>query len=245
MTRKSKSGGKARPDRIAVGYVRVSTEEQASDGVSLAAQEARLRAYAAATERELAEVIVDDGQSAKSLARPGMQRILSGIQSGQIGTVLALKLDRLTRSVRDLAHLVELCAKKDVALVLVTESIDTSTAIGRLLANLIGSVAQWEREAIGERTAFALAHKRRQGRAYSRTPFGYRRVGDALVVDEHERRGFLIAQRLHDEGSMLVQIGETLARMQIQPPRRGKRWYASSVRSILRSKMALEKLGDL
>src|SRR5437879_2141274 len=149
---------KQKRERKTIGYCRVSTDEQARDGVSLDAQEARLRSYALATARELSDVIVDSGESAKSLQRPGMQQILAGIRSGEIGAVVSLKLDRLTRSVRDLADLLDLVAKKDVALVLVAESIDTSTAIGRMVANLMATVSQWEREAIGERTAFALEH---------------------------------------------------------------------------------------
>src|SRR4029077_3563986 len=101
--------------RISVGYVRVSTDDQAATGVSLEAQETRLRAYALATGRELAEVVIDAGESAKTLERPGMTRILAGIRSGEIGAIVSLKLDRLTRSVRDLADLLELFTKRDIA----------------------------------------------------------------------------------------------------------------------------------
>src|SRR5690349_17429513 len=107
-----------------VGYVRVSTEDQAREGVSLDAQAERIRAYAVATDRVLDEIIVDAGESAKSLRRPGIQRIISGVRSGEIGAVVALKLDRLTRSVKNLLELIETFAKADADLVSVSDSLD-------------------------------------------------------------------------------------------------------------------------
>ncbi len=232
--------GRQKRDRVSVGYVRVSTDEQARDGVSLDAQEARLRAFAMATGRELVEVVVDDGQSAKSLQRPGMARILDGIRSGRIGAVVALKLDRLTRSVGDLADLLKLFDRKDVALVSVTENFDTSTAIGRMFLQMTGVISQWEREAIGERTAFALEHKRRNRQAYGRTPFGYRRDGDALVEDPQQQAALAEARRMADAGETLGAIGARLTELGAMTPQGGRKWYASSVRSILRSKMATD-----
>ena len=88
--------------RKVVAYVRVSTDEQAGEGVSLPAQEERLRAYGVATGHAVAEVIVDAGVSAKSLARPGMQQILNGLRSRKVGVVIVVNLDRLTRSVATL-----------------------------------------------------------------------------------------------------------------------------------------------
>ena len=142
-----------------VGYVRVSTQEQATNGVSLDAQEARIVAYCTALGWQVSEVIRDAGESAKSLKRPGISRILEGVRGGTVGRVVILKLDRVTRSTRDLANLLDTFAKADASLVSVSESLDTLSAAGRLVVNMLGVVAQWEREAIGERTASALAHK--------------------------------------------------------------------------------------
>jgi site-specific DNA recombinase len=231
---------KLKLERTTVGYCRVSTDEQATSGVSLDAQDARLRAYALATGRELAEVVIDAGESAKTLERPGMGRILAGIRSGEIGALVALKLDRLTRSVRDLADLLELFTKKDVALVLVSESIDTSTAIGRMICNLMASVSQWEREAIGERTAFALGHKRRNRQAYGHTPFGYRREGDRLVEDRTQQAALAEARRMSDSGAKLREIGAALTATGVQTPQGGAEWRPSSVRAILRSRISTE-----
>jgi DNA invertase Pin-like site-specific DNA recombinase len=152
---------------------------------------------------------------------------------------VVVKLDRLTRSVRDLADLIDLCAKHDVALVSVGETLDTSTAAGRMVVNMLGVVAAWEREAIGERTATALAHKRQQRTAYGPTPFGYVRVGDALVPEPREQDAFNEAARMDRAGASFREIAVRLTDLGVQP-HRGKSWYASSVSAMLRSKMATE-----
>lgn len=223
--------------RQSVGYVRVSTEEQAHEGVSLAAQEARIRAFALATGRDLAEIVIDDGQSAKSLGRPGLQRILAAVSSGATSSIVVLKLDRLTRSMRDLSELLHLFDRNNTALVSVSESLDTASAAGRLMVNVLGSVAQWEREAISERTAFALAHKRHNGKVYSRTPFGYERKGDLLVPNLMQQKALAMARRMAAKGASLRQIATQLTAERIAPPR-GHQWYASGVRSILSSKIS-------
>src|SRR2546427_109341 len=117
-----------------LGYVRVSTEEQAERGVSLDAQRAKLDAYAALYDLELIEVIVDAGVSAKSFERPGLQRALSLLRKGKAVALLVAKLDRLTRSMRDLGALVEdELVKGKWALLSVAEQLDTRTASGRLV----------------------------------------------------------------------------------------------------------------
>src|SRR5437867_3353721 len=112
----------------AIGYVRVSTDRQAEHGVSLEAQEAKIRAMATIHNAELTEVIVDGGESAKSLNRPGLQRLLALINAGHVQAVIIAKMDRLTRSVKDLCNLLELLEKRKVALISVAESLDTASA---------------------------------------------------------------------------------------------------------------------
>jgi site-specific DNA recombinase len=141
-----------------VGYCRVSTEDQAREGVSLAAQHVKIEAYALVKDWILAEVIRDEGVSAKSLVRPGLQRLLALVEAGQVEAVIIYKLDRLTRSVADLDKLMKLFERKGVALVSLQESLDATTATGRLMMNLLASVSQWEREVIGERTRDAMQH---------------------------------------------------------------------------------------
>jgi DNA invertase Pin-like site-specific DNA recombinase len=175
----------------AVGYVRVSTEKQRDHGISLEAQKAKLEAYVVLYELELVDIIVDAGVSAKTLDRPGLQRTLGMLRQGTANALLVVKLDRLTRSVKDLGSLVEDYFSSDkITLLSVADAIDTRTAAGRLVLNVLGSVAQWERETIGERTAEALAHKRAQGRKTGGdVPYGYTVEGDGktLVVDATEQ----------------------------------------------------------
>jgi DNA invertase Pin-like site-specific DNA recombinase len=111
----------------------VSTDKQADRGVSLEAQSEKVRAMAVVQGAELADVIVDAGESAKSLDRPGMQRLLALVDAKAVDTVIIAKLDRLTRSVKDLAELLERFTRRGVSLVSVAESLDTGTAAGRLV----------------------------------------------------------------------------------------------------------------
>jgi len=179
----------------AVGYIRVSTDKQADHGVSLEAQHAKLTAYAQLYDLELVEVIVDAGVSAKTLERPGLQRALGMLRKGQANALLVAKLDRLTRSVKDLGTLVEEYFSSDrITLLSVADNIDTRTAAGRLVLNVLGSVAQWERETIGERTAEALAHKREQGQRTSlHAPYGFRIAADGKTLVEAESEQALLS----------------------------------------------------
>lgn len=176
------------PPRAVVGYCRVSTDEQAELGYGLAAQEERIRHYAAAMGIELADVIRDDGYSGATLDRPGLQQLLARIDAGEIGTVIVAKLDRLSRSLRDLLNLYDACFEaRGVALVSVAEQFDTSTAAGRLFFQLVGSFAEFERRQIAERTASGRRVKAsRGGYAGGGAPIGYRaeRGSKVLHLDE-------------------------------------------------------------
>lgn len=218
--------------RRCVAYVRVSTDDQS---ISLEAQQDRIRAHAVAMGYMIDDVVIDSGASAKTLRRPGMQRILDELRSGEIGTVVVLKLDRLTRSVRDLGTLLELFEQHDVHLVAVAENLDTGTAAGRLMLHLLASVSQWERETIAERTSFALEHKRRRGKVYGKTPFGFCRVGDDLVPHDREQDALAAAVAMRRTGKGWTEIGAMLTERGARP-HQGKTWYPSSVRAMLTSK---------
>src|ERR1041384_1808740 len=117
----------------AIGYVRVSTEQQADFGVSLEAQSEKVRAMAVVQGAELVDLIVDAGESAKSLNRPGMARLLSLVDAGAVHTVIIAKLDRLTRSVKDLAELLERFNGRGVSLVSVAESLVDAVAVDTVI----------------------------------------------------------------------------------------------------------------
>jgi site-specific DNA recombinase len=178
----------------AIGYVRVSTEKQADFGVSLEAQSEKARAMAVVQGAELAEIIVDASESAKSLNRPGMARLLSLVDAGAVDTVIIAKLDRLTRSVADLAELLERFNRRGVSLVSVAESLDTGTAAGRLVLNIMTAVSQWEREAIGERTRDAMHHKRANGERVGTVPFGFHMAADGLHLETDEAEQSILSR---------------------------------------------------
>ncbi len=201
-----------------VAYVRVSTEEQATQGVSLAAQEAKLRSYCELYDHELVEVITDAGQSAKTMNRPGLQRALVALKSGEAQGLLVLKLDRLTRSVRDLGELLETYFQK-AALISIQEQCDTSSAAGRLVLNVMTSVAQWERETTSERTSAALQYKKTQG-----VQLGAPALKDEATIAR--------AVALKAEGLTLRQVAEKLTDEGLQTLK-GGRWEAMTVKRLL------------
>jgi len=220
-----------------IGYTRVSTEEQASDGVSLAAQREKLIAYASLYELELVEIIEDPGESGKTLDRPGLQRALTSIRKGQAAGLLIAKLDRLSRSVVGSNTLIDqyFGEKAGKQIFSVADSIDTRTAAGRLVLNVLMSVAQWEREAIGERTKDALQHKIRKGERCGKVRFGYRLSDDgvSLVEEPAEQEALAAIRRLKAAGQSLRQIAAEMTRRGISTKEGNAQWKHTTVARIL------------
>jgi site-specific DNA recombinase len=218
----------------AIGYVRVSTERQADAGVSLEAQAAKIRAMSVVQGVELSEILIDGGESAKSLKRPGMAKLLSLIDAGGVQTVIVAKLDRLTRSVKDLCELLDRFDRKKVALVSVVESLDTSSAAGRLVLNIMAAVSQWEREAVGERTRDALRHKRANGERVGNLPYGFRLSSDGRRLEPHvtEQAALGEIHRLRRLGLSLRRIAEAMNVAAFRT-RRGTKWRLESVARVL------------
>lgn len=223
-----------------VAYVRVSTDKQAEHGVSLDAQRAKVEAYASLYDLDLVAVEVDAGLSAKSLERPALARALGMLEAGTADALLVVKLDRLTRSVRDLGELVDrYFASGRSSLISMSESIDTRTAAGRLVLNVLGAVSQWEREAIGERTAAALDHKRTKGEKLGGTcPYGMRLAADGVHLEEDpaERRVLDLVTAFRGEGLSIRAIAERLNTDAV--PARGCRWHPTTVARLLEREAA-------
>jgi len=220
----------------AIGYVRVSTDKQADHGVSLDAQETKIHAMATVQGAEIVELIVDGGESAKNLDRPGMQRLLTLVDQRLVDAVIIAKLDRLTRSVKDLAELLERFQRRGVALVSVAESLDTGSASGRLVINIMVSVSQWEREAIGERTRDAMQHKRSNGQRVGNVAYGYRSSADGKYVEPEPSEQAALAEirSLRTQGRSLREIAATLNGQALHT-RRGAPWRHDHVLRIVRS----------
>jgi DNA invertase Pin-like site-specific DNA recombinase len=225
----------------AIGYIRVSTDKQADKGVSLEAQRVKVDAYAALYDVELVEVIVDAGASAKTLDRPGLTRALDMLGRGEADALVVVKLDRLTRSVRDLGELVSgPFAPGRAALLSVSEQIDTRSAAGRLVLNVLASVSQWEREAIGERTSAAMQHKKSAGEyTGGRAPYGFRVSQDGRVEPvEREQAVIETARQLSADGNSLRDIAANLERGG-HFARNGRPFVAAQVSRMLASREAL------
>jgi site-specific DNA recombinase len=181
------------------------------------------------------DVIVDGGESAKTLNRSGMLHLLALVDSGQVQAVIVAKLDRLTHRVKDLCTLLERFERRGVALVSVAESLDTGSAAGRLVLNIMTAVSQWEREAIGERTRDAMSHKRSNGERVGNVAFGYRLANDGkhLEPDPGEQQALAEIRRLRSDGVPLRGIAVTLNHRAYRT-RRGTAWRLESVARALK-----------
>lgn len=208
---------------LAIGYLRVSTEEQALSTAGIDAQRARIVDEAARREWDL-DLIQDAGFSAKDLDRPGLQAALARLANRRdpASILVVAKLDRLSRSIIDSASLLERSRREDWSLVALDIGVDTSTATGEMVANMTATVAQFERRAIGERTSVAL--RARQARGI--------RVGRPVSLPG-EVRDRIAAMRA-DELSLQA-IARSLTEDGTPTARGGARWYPSTVAAVLRS----------
>jgi len=217
-----------------IGYVRVSTDRQADQGSSLETQEAKVRAMATVQGATLIDVIVDGGASGKSLSRPGLQRLLGLVNGGRVQGVIVAKLDRLTRSVKDLCQLLDLFERRSVALVSVAESLDTGSAAGRLVITIMGAVSQWEREAIGERTRDVLSHKRSNGERVGNIHYGYRLSEDGFHVEPEpaEQQVLEAVRALRGRHRSLREVAAALNDRGLRT-RRGSKWRHEYVKNVI------------
>lgn len=217
-----------------IAYLRVSTDKQADKGISLEAQEEKAKAYAGLYDLDLIETVIDAGESAKTLDRPGLQRALAMLKAGKADALLVIKLDRLTRSVADLGKLIEkYFAPGKSALLSVSEQIDTRSASGRLVLNILASVSQWEREIIAERTSDAMRHKQSQGEYIGgEVPYGFRLVDGDLLEDEAEQEVIQKAKAYQSEGLSLRKIAAELDKQGIKT-RRGSLFGANQIKRMV------------
>jgi site-specific DNA recombinase len=176
----------------AVLYSRVSTADQVESGLGLEVQRKRTRQYAEMHGMAVVAELGDEGISGASLKRPGIQEALRMVREGEADVLVVAKLDRLTRSVGDLADIVEMFAKKDASLASVSESLDTGSAAGRMMVNLLGVFASFERERIAERVAEAMGEMKGRGQKVSRWASLGQKVGDDGLVKEDETERSLV-----------------------------------------------------
>lgn len=213
--------------QLALGYVRVSTEAQVDHGASLAAQASALELEASRRGWRV-EILREEGKSASSIrSRPILSAALGRLKRGEADQLMAVRLDRLSRSVADFASLLDTSTREHWGLVLLSPNIDTSDAAGRFTANVLASAAQYERDLISVRTREGLSQRRAEGIRLGRpstTP---------VAVIEH-----ITAMRR--AGVSLAGIAATLTAEGVPTSRGGQLWHPSSVRAILRSQAAAD-----
>jgi DNA invertase Pin-like site-specific DNA recombinase len=202
-----------------LGYVRVSTDEQADSGLGIDAQRAAIEAECARKGWELIAIHEDAGYSAKNLRRPAMMTALDALSAGEAGALVVAKLDRATRSTIDAASLLARAEREGWAFVALDLGVDTTTPTGELVASIMAATAQWERRAIGARTREALAAKAAQGVRLGRPTVVPKRVTSRILAARRGGAGWSeIARRLNEAG--------------VPTAHGGARWHPSTVRAI-------------
>ena len=214
--------------RIAVGYLRVSTAEQAAEGVSLAAQEERIRAWCQAFGYELVAVYRDDGVSGATLERPGVSAaVAAACDVG--GTLVVYSLSRLSRSLTDHLGLVEKLQGAGANLASITEEFDTAGATGKLVFRILAMLAEWERDQVVDRTKTAMRHLRSQNKRAGHVPYGYDMLADgSLVLNEKEQEAIGIMKEMRRMKKSMLDICEILRQLGY-PTKHGGPWRPTVV----------------
>jgi DNA invertase Pin-like site-specific DNA recombinase len=202
-----------------VGYLRVSTREQADSGLGLDAQR---RAITDEAERRgwTATWCTDEGYTGRNDKRPGLQQALRLLKRKEARVLVVAKLDRLSRSVHDFTGTVQVARKQRWALVVLDPVIDMTTPNGRMVANILASVAEWESDIIGQRTAAAMAEAKDRGARFGRERCMPPEVAARILAE-------------HTQGATYNAIAKGLDRDAVPTPNGGQRWYASTVRRLV------------
>jgi DNA invertase Pin-like site-specific DNA recombinase len=209
---------KVRSDEF-IGYIRVSTDQQAESGAGMAAQRAAILAQCKHNGWELARIYEDNGASAKALTgRPGLSEALQVLSQGDAAALVVSKLDRLARSVHDFAGLVRVAEREGWGIVALDLGVDMTTPTGGLLANVTASVAEWERRIISVRTSEALAQRKAAG-----VQLGRPRTLDPAIAKK--------IRSLRAEGVTLQAIADELNSEGVATPS-GRTWSPALVRKV-------------
>jgi site-specific DNA recombinase len=226
-------------------YLRVSTEEQVREGVSLAMQRDLCERYVDLHDLPRDTIVfTDEGKSAATLDRPGLDK-LRGQLGGIVKHVVVFKLDRLTRKVGDLCTLLTECEKEGVALHGVRDKLDTSTASGRLVLHIMGAVAEWERDTIADRTRSGLAHIQSQGFHIGNPPYGWDAVSHdgpgQLLMPNNDYPHIADSREAHALGMSLAGIASIVKGQ--RHPQAGKRIISAPLVEEMHA--VVDQIGDV
>ncbi len=213
-------------------YARVSTEDQAKEGFSLDSQLEKLRSYCKAREWKIVGEYVDDGYSGRDVKRPAYQKMMEEIDKWDV--LLVMKMDRIHRNSKNFMLMMEQLRQKNKEFVSMTESLDTSTAMGRFVMDIIQRIAQLESEQIGERVYDGMRQKAKQGIGLLGfpAPYGYKYENGKLISKENELK---VVKKIYEQylnGKSLQEIVEWLNENGIATKKR-KKWDKKTVSRIL------------
>ncbi|MBU2052992.1 MAG: recombinase family protein [Nanoarchaeota archaeon] len=194
---------------LAAIYIRVSTEEQARHGVSLAAQEEALKNYASALGYAIFNIYKDEGKSGKDIkGRSEMQLLLEDAKYRKFQAIFIYKLDRFSRSLRDLIETIEKLKGWGIDFVSLQDKIETTSASGKLMFHIISAFAEFERNVTGERTKFAMDKQARDGNHITRAPWGYKIENKKLVPTEHSYQVQEVFQEFLNQDISLTKLSK-------------------------------------
>ena len=225
---------KKKTQMTAVGYVRVSTEDQAREGISLENQRKKIELYAELNGLVLNEIVADEGISAKNLKRPGVQRVLEMAKKKEVDSIVIYKLDRMFRNTVDALKTSQMLDRKGIALHSINEKLDTKSAIGRFFFSLMASLAEMERSIVSERTTDALRCKKAKGERVGEVPYGFNAVEENLVPNEEEQAVIEMMIEMKRMRLSNKAIAERLTEKQIPTKKGLKSWNYQTVRNILK-----------
>jgi site-specific DNA recombinase len=221
-------------------YARVSTEEQVQEGFSIRAQQQKLKEFANIKDWSIYDIYLDEGISGKNLTqRPAITRMITDIKTKHVKNVLVFKIDRLTRSTADLVYLIDLFKEYDCAFNSLMESIDTSTASGRMFIKIIGIFAEFERENIAERSRVGFERKAKEGytNAARFVSYGYDRASGQKIQTINESEAAIVCMIFDmyvNQGMSLGGVAKSLNLREI-PTKKNSFWTPAAVRGVLRN----------
>ena len=226
-------------EKIKTGiYIRVSTDEQAKHGFSIRAQQEKLTNYAQIKDWEIYKIYIDEGISGKNLEREGIQNLINDVINNNIKNVLVFKIDRLTRSTKDLIDLIELFQNYNCDFNSLTEAIDTSSPTGRMFIKIIGLFAEFERETIVERIKLGLERKVKEGYSLcSSTPsYGYERPRGTKIqkINQEEKQIVEKIYTMYLNNQTISDIRKYLNSKNIKT-KKNKTWNNKTIINILKN----------
>lgn len=204
-----------------VGYIRVSTVDQAAHGAGMDAQRASISRACEYRDLDLIEIVADDGYSGKNMKRPGLERCLQMVRSGEVAGIMVTKLDRLSRSIKDFSDIMAASQREAWRLIILEPDIDFSTPFGKLLANILASFAEFERDMISMRTKEGMAERKRQGA----------RIGRVTEVPQEVRD---LVRACRDSGMTYRDIATHLSRQGFPTPNGAPYWAHQTVYDLVK-----------